>query len=397
LDGQSCIFLFLLLLLWVVLSLLVLLLYSRFFLSFFFSSFFSFFLFFPQYYQHVESATRELVQRFTALRSHMQALSLEVTGVAKQQLQERNRRQEQAGQGFGNDNTDEMVGFPFITVPMFEVSAHQMRERSGLEMVVFSPLVEKNQTQQWIQFSQDKFQEWYGESIEYHAYSAMDEKGNLRVNSYDTNATVPGSLWYFTGGSLMNAYPVDQGDGPFLPAWLTSPPPFSPRLMNIDTLQIPYIHRMVPLLRETRDILLSEVSNGLQASIGTSVSKTDHQAYHDRFITTMPSSFDDGADGNDDMTTATAKAIATLFPPHAVVLQPVWDRLYADDEHDEDDNNANEPPSKLVGLVSGIVAWDFYVAGLLPEGTRGIYVVLKNSCGQQYTYWLDGPKVRCWW
>jgi hypothetical protein len=330
------------------------------------------------------------VQRFTALRSHMQALSLEVTGVAKQQLQERNRRQEQ-GQGSGNA-ADEMVGFPFITVPMFEVSAHQMRERSGLEIVVFSPLVEKAQTQQWIQFSQAKFQEWYGESIEYHAYSAVDERGNLRVNSYDTNATVPGALWYFTGGSLMNAYPVDQGDGPFLPAWLTSPPPFSPRLMNLDTLQIPYIHRMVPLLRETRDILLSEVSNGLQASIGTSVSKTDHQAYHDRFITTMPPSFD--ADGNDDMTTATAKAIATLFPPHAVVLQPVWDRLYAD-EHDEDDN-ATEPPSKLVGLVSGIVAWDFYVAGLLPEGTRGIYVVLKNSCGQQYTYWLDGPKVR-WW
>jgi hypothetical protein len=304
------------------------------------------------------------------LRSHLHTLSLEVTGVAKQQL-------EGGGSGSGGG-----TGFPFITIPMFEVSAHQMRERSGLEMIVFSPLVELNQTDQWIQFSQTKFNDWYSESIEYHAYSSEHDERNsstLHVSTYDANSTVPGAFWFFSGNSLANAYPV-EGDGPFLPAWLTSPPPFSPRLMNIDALQIPYVHRMLPLLRQTRDILLSEVSDGLQASIGTSVSQTDHQAYHDRFTMQM-----------EEGTTTTpasmmmATTTTTSFPPHALVLQPVWDTLYHDDDND---------PATLVGLVSGIVAWDFYVAGLLPEDTSGIYVVLKNSCGQSYTYLLNGPKVR---
>jgi hypothetical protein len=295
------------------------------------------------------------------LRSHLHTLSLEVTGVAKQQQSE-----------------DGKTGFPFITIPMFEVSAHQMRERSGLEMIVFSPLVELNQTDEWILFSQTQFNDWYRESIEYHAYSSEHDERNsstLHVSTYDANSTVPGAFWFFSGNSLSNAYPV-EGDGPFLPAWLTSPPPFSPRLINFDALQIPYVHRMLPLLRQTRDILLSEVSDGLQASIGTSVSQTDHQAYHDRFTTQM------------EGTTTPASMAATttsFFPPHALVLQPVWDTLYHDDGND---------PATLVGLVSGIVAWDFYVAGLLPEDTSGIYVVLKNSCGQSYTYLLNGPKVR---
>lgn len=291
-----------------------------------------------QYIQHAESASRELIQRFSALRSHMLAMSLEITGAARQK---------------GG------TSFPFVKMPLFEVAAHQMRERSGLEIVTFTPVVEEHQKEAWINFTESNFQEWYSESIAYHS-TTMGSLGNLQVRQYDVNGTVSRTFWYFRGESLGDAYEVDNG-GPYLPTWLTSPPPFSPRFVNLDTLQIPYVNRMLPLLNQTRDILIAESSTGLAASIGTSVSQEDHRSYHDQFIFNQ-------AD--------------VSFSPHSAIIQPVWDRLY--------DQNGR---AKLAGSLSGIIAWDFYAAGLFPEGTAGVYVVLKNSCGQTFTYLLNGNRV----
>jgi len=66
--------------------------------------------------------------------------------------------------------------------------------------------------------------------------------------------------------------------------------------------------------------------------------------------------------------------------PHSFLVQPVLERL-------------NDPKSDMVGLLQSIVPWDAYLRDLLPAGVTGIYVVLKNTCGQEYTYALDGSKV----
>jgi len=54
----------------------------------------------------------------------------------------------------------------------------------------------------------------------------------------------------------------------------------------------------------------------------------------------------------------------------------------------------NDPKSDMVGMLHGIVPWDRYLQNLLPNGVKGITTVLKNTCGQAYTYVLDGSEVR---
>lgn len=66
--------------------------------------------------------------------------------------------------------------------------------------------------------------------------------------------------------------------------------------------------------------------------------------------------------------------------PHSAYIQPVYQRL-------------NDPTSDLVGFVHGTLPWDRYFLGLLPEGVRGVYCVLKNSCGEAFTYDLEGPRA----
>jgi hypothetical protein len=52
-----------------------------------------------------------------------------------------------------------------------------------------------------------------------------------------------------------------------------------------------------------------------------------------------------------------------------------------------------DPSSEIVATLMALVPWDSYLAAILPEGVNGLTVVLENSCGQQFTYELNGQKV----
>lgn len=63
--------------------------------------------------------------------------------------------------------------------------------------------------------------------------------------------------------------------------------------------------------------------------------------------------------------------------PHSALIQPVFAEL-------------NNPESELVGLAHAPIQWDAYLLGLLPQGVNGVYCVLRNSCGESFTYKLKG-------
>jgi hypothetical protein len=44
----------------------------------------------------------------------------------------------------------------------------------------------------------------------------------------------------------------------------------------------------------------------------------------------------------------------------------------------------------VVGSVLGGIYWRIYLNGILPPGANDVMVILKNDCGQTYTYQLDG-------
>lgn len=67
--------------------------------------------------------------------------------------------------------------------------------------------------------------------------------------------------------------------------------------------------------------------------------------------------------------------------PHSFLLSPVFDEL-------------GNPKAELKGLLQSVVDWDRYLINLLPEGVNGVVCVLKNTCGQSFTYILNGNKVR---
>ena len=67
--------------------------------------------------------------------------------------------------------------------------------------------------------------------------------------------------------------------------------------------------------------------------------------------------------------------------PFSIAAHPVYSELGA---YSKD----------LGGFLYSVVQWEYYLESLIPEGVRGIVVVLRNSCGQERTYELTSDKVR---
>jgi hypothetical protein len=88
-----------------------------------------------------------------------------------------------------------------------------------------------------------------------------------------------------------------------------------------------------------------------------------HVAYHEQFLVNK------------------LNVTSALSTPHAYLVEPVFARV-------------GDPSALVVGYVQGLVPFDRLLQNVLPEGVRGVYVVLNNNCAEVYTYILNGNKVR---
>lgn len=66
--------------------------------------------------------------------------------------------------------------------------------------------------------------------------------------------------------------------------------------------------------------------------------------------------------------------------PTSFHLQPVFETI-------------NDQESSIVGFLSSIVHWDNFLALLLPPGIGGVVAILRNTCGQAFSYRLKGHSV----
>lgn len=91
------------------------------------------------------------------------------------------------------------------------------------------------------------------------------------------------------------------------------------------------------------------------------VTAEDHQKFHDG----LASSADD---------------LDAFEHPHSLLLEPVFDSITSSEQ-------------EVVGILIAVIPWDKYVTKLLPASVVGIQVVLKNTCGQAFTYDIVGDSA----
>lgn len=244
--------------------------------------------------------------------------------------------------------------FPFVKVDLFEVAGFQTRELSGVEMFAFCPLVENNQRDLWKFFSSSR-KDWYQESIELH----RSQEVQLSITQYNDSA-FRSDVWQEVPDSSDESFAWSDKRDIYAPIWQLSPPPFSFHFVNFDMMSEAYMPLLLPILNSTNDSIMTPVDPSLARLSGAAVSPLDHETYHSNFVESVngQSYFDH---------------------PHSLYLQPVFKDL---------------DRTEMGGFLGSVIPWDRYMSQLLPENVHGLYAVLKNNCGQSYTYVLNGRKVR---
>jgi hypothetical protein len=314
--------------------------------------------------------------------------------------------------------------FPYTTFPMFEASAAELRLASGVEAVFYTPEVLVTHVEQYENFSIQE-QNWIDQSIQVMISNPI--MMNASIDDFIMDSVQPTIVDIYTNRTYISSTAVDNGTGPYYPISYFSPPPYSRQTININLPSSAYalLRHTYDAVRQTREGLYTMITD-FSLLTDQAVSKQRHNAFHNQLVNWDVVQETD-ADENNSLV-----ADAFLLP-HCIYIAPVFDQL----------NNRWE--NDVVGYLLAVVPWDRYMINLLPQGLyayplfflctkrtndayvlRGCFnpaahrflyqfvsrfsctaqlwhslssdvsnitVVLRNTCGQAYTYTIDGTSV----
>lgn len=246
--------------------------------------------------------------------------------------------------------------FPWVTVPMYEVMGRQNCDALGLEGIDWAPLVHADDMDTWFNYSYTN-QGWLQES---RMIALKSSKKSWEEAGYD-NITISGFV--FDLDHMGQPIHPTNKQGPWQPIWQFSPPLFFGGMINYNILQLTYIKTIEDAISEVRQGLFTEVRDFSHFG-DLRTSRKDHEEFHNGLVKA------DREEGYD-----------SYKHPHARYIVPVFEKLH-------DDSSA------IVGHIFAFMTWDRYLVRLLPDGVAGITAVVRNSCGQNFTYDLDGSSVR---
>lgn len=230
---------------------------------------------------------------------------------------------------------DSDSSFPFVTISNFEVRGLLNNNLSYALQVTYTPLVESDQLLQWNEYADDK-QGWIDESLQQRltegAYDPSDRRPVAPLFRYSDETTRKGSRLRQDNTSTSKKF--------FGPVWQQAPVPSDPAIINFDLLS----HRS---LNRTFETMYRKDAPAL-----SSVLKLDF--LYDKAVI-------------DDAT-----------HPHSALFYPIY--------RDFRQNGSGN----IAGFLLAVLPWDNYFSNILPEEISGMVVVIDDTCGDVFTYRIDG-------
>eukprot|EP00934_Nitzschia_sp_Nitz4_P007269 Nitzschia sp. Nitz4//scaffold229_size32011//3230//7371//NITZ4_007915-RA/size32011-processed-gene-0.6-mRNA-1//1//CDS//3329542847//7259//frame0 len=238
--------------------------------------------------------------------------------------------------------------WPFFHLPLFAMYGNDLREQGQLELVMPFVRVERDELEEWETFVAQNHEEAI---IEAH----MTQDGNLDRLVDNATSTFHKHVYRITPEGRRVP---DEDRETYWPSIDCAPAPHTYGMVNWNYASSETYGPMMDAMLEMKyEAVLSPVKS-YEASIGTIFTEEEHEDMHKNL---------DILDG-------------TSSSPHTFWSLPIYE-------------NPTDHDSRIVAALQTTMAWDVFMRGLLPEGVKGITVVLDNSCNQSFTFELDGPRV----
>ena len=223
--------------------------------------------------------------------------------------------------------------WPNITVPDFELRGSAINTMSKALQITLSPLVAAEDRDQWADYA-FAHQNWLDESLL--------QAEELGIDKYDEGSH---SWRQPISRTIQSSNDFMGSDGEeiyvYAPVWQQSPPPHDPSIVNLDLLQHPVFRRIYRSMKETGRPAFSEVFD-LEYLYKSAVK-------------------------------------ADFVHPCSVLVYPIFPDIA---QHENGDG--------MVAFVTMVLQWDKFFYNVLPEGSNGVIVVLSGSCGEDFSYQLNG-------
>ncbi|CAB9500133.1 Receptor-type guanylate cyclase gcy [Seminavis robusta] len=231
--------------------------------------------------------------------------------------------------------------WPFVSVPHFEVRGLEMNNLSNSLLMGFSPYVTEDVRFRWELYA-NYMQTWVQEGVDFNLdlhKDYLNENGTVVVPPIFPQI-------YKHGVTNTTRVPVDAGvptvppNKTYLPVWQMAPAPHDPTVIHYDLLENEVFERVEHGMHGINQAVLSEATD-LEWLYGGSI--------------------------RDDPT-----------HPHSFLLQPVYEGF------------ENLTESAMLGVIVAVIGWDHMFRNLLPPEAHGIIVVMKDTCGDMFSYQIDG-------
>lgn len=232
--------------------------------------------------------------------------------------------------------------WPFISMPHFEVRGIQMNELAKSLMIGFSPVVQEEDKKAWELYS-TTMQGWIREGVDYNIELHKDFMWQV-----EHLESIEPHIFNFLDSAKNDPDPTPvpvNGKGPFLPVWQQAPAPHDPYIINYNLFDNEVFERVYHGMNTTLEPVISEA--------------TRLDWYYEGAI-------------RDDPT-----------HPHSFMLQPIF----------KDFEKTHRDSSHVMGAAIAILPWDHYFENILPPEAHGIHVVMKDTCGDQFTYLVNGAEA----
>lgn len=271
--------------------------------------------------------------------------------------------------------------WPNVVLPDYERRAKYILELSQVLSVIFLPIVTNETLRSWEEFSVEN-QGWVKEGLAIQGIppDEWDQESISIIEStwgHLPDLQIPDHLFDVSSGGLT---PV-QGEGPFVPVsiplhltliqlssetnpiskwWQFAPVAPFPTVVNYNTLSHPTRTAAVQALIEAPRVLVTEAWDYADVTNPKTVGK---KAALNLFI----------QHGGYDLETYEFGPVSDLYVP-----------IY--DSQDDD--------KSIVAELTAYVYWQNYFEKILSKEDVGISVILENTCGQVYTYRVDGSVAK---
>jgi len=229
--------------------------------------------------------------------------------------------------------------WPFFTLHNFESYAQHNRLQSKTELTTVSNIVEFEQWDEWVAYSNRTHEKWVKEG---HMLSA----GNLDRLS---EVSYQPAITQLTAEGIVPEIPRPS----YAVYWSFSPPPANYALVNGNIRSVPDYDQLFTATQALRNETVVSRVRPYATAVGVAFTEEQRNGMHSE----LPP--------------------GETEHPHSFLMHPVFEKV-------------RDPSSKIVAVLLIGSAWDATLKNLLPDGVNGIDAVIRNNCDQSFTYRING-------